>query len=220
MLRIRASALGKIMTDSKTKSDPLGATCRSALRDIWITENYHRERDFESLMIEKGNLNEEMAITMLSDVRRKFLVKNKQFFQNDYFTGTPDIIEWDDEIVDDTKCSWSLHTFFDADITKDYLWQGQAYMELTGCKMFNLVYVLTDTPEKLIQQQVSKILYKASEDISRDEIEEAVRKELTFNDIPAEKRIKIFNIKHDPEMIQKAKDKIDLCRIEYEKFSL
>lgn len=218
MLKIRASALGKIMTDSKTKSEPLGATCLSALRDIWITENYHRERDFETIMIEKGNLNENTGITMLSDSLRTFLKKNETNYQNDYLTGTPDII--DDGRVFDIKCSWSLHTFFDAELTKLYEWQGRTYMELTGCTDFNLVYVLTDTPEKLIQQKVNSIMYKAAEDISRDEVEEAVRKELTFSDIPMEKRIKIFNVKHDPELIKKAYAKIDLCRIEYEKFTL
>lgn len=93
-------------------------------------------------------------------------------------------------------------------------------MDLVGCDNFNLVYVLTDTPDKLIQQEVSKIIYKASEDISREEVENAVRKELTFSDVPFEKRIKIFNIKHDPDIIQKAKDKIDLCREYYKSISL
>lgn len=218
MLRIRASALGKIMTGSRDKNDPLGATCKSALRDIFIAENYGRERDFESMMIEKGNENENTGITMLSESLRTFFKKNEKFYQNDYFSGTPDII--DDGRVFDIKCNWSLHTFFDAELTSQYEWQGRVYMELTGCEFFNLVYVLTDTPEKLIQQQVNKILYKASEDVSRDEIEVAVRKELTFPDIPFEKRIKIFNIKHDPELIKKAKDKIDLCRGYYKTLSL
>lgn len=219
MLRIRASLLGKIMTDSKTPTkDPLGATCRSALRDIWIAENYHRERDFTSAMIEKGNKNENEGITMLTKSLRTFFAKNTEHFSNDYFTGTPDVI--DDGRVFDIKCSWSLSTFFDAEITKDYLWQGQVYMELTGCKMFNLVYVLTDTPQKLIDQEVSKILYRSADTSLFDDIEEATRKQLTFSDIPFESRIKIFNIQHDPEMIQKAKDKIDLCREEYSKYSL
>lgn len=219
MLRIRASLLGKIMTDSKTPTkDPLGATCRSALRDIWIAENYHRECDFTSAMIEKGNKNENEGITMLTKSLRTFFAKNTEHFSNDYFTGTPDVI--DDGRVFDIKCSWSLSTFFDAEITKDYLWQGQVYMELTGCKMFNLVYVLTDTPQKLIDQEVSKILYRSADTSLFDDIEEATRKQLTFSDIPFESRIKIFNIQHDPEMIQKAKDKIDLCREEYSKYSL
>lgn len=218
MLKIRASSLGKIMTDSKVKSDPLGATCRSALRDIWISQNYGRERDFSSAMIEKGNRNENKGITMLSNTLRTFLKKNTEHFQNDYFTGTPDVI--DDGRVFDIKCSWSLHTFFDADITRDYEWQGRVYMELTGCKMFNLVYVLTDTPEKLIEQEVNKILYKSADTSLFDDINEAVKKQMTFGDIPIEKRIKIFNIQHDPELIEKAKAKIDLCREEYKIFTL
>ena len=218
MLKIRASALGKIMTGSRDKNDPLGATCKSALRDIFISENYGRERDFETLVIEKGNLNENEGITMLSKSLRTFLKKNTDHFSNDYFTGTPDII--DDGRIFDIKSNWSLHTFFDAELTSLYEWQGRAYMDLVGCDNFNLVYVLTDTPDKLIQQEVSKIIYKASEDISREEVENAVRKELTFSDVPFEKRIKIFNIKHDPDIIQKAKDKIDLCREYYKSISL
>ena len=218
MLKIRASALGKIMTGSRDKNDPLGATCKSALRDIFISENYGRERDFETLVIEKGNLNENEGITMLSKSLRTFLKKNTDHFSNDYFTGTPDII--DDGRIFDIKCNWSIHTFFDAELTSLYEWQGRAYMDLVGCDNVNLVYVLTDTPDKLIQQEVSKIIYKASEDISREEVENAVRKELTFSDVPFDKRIKIFNIKHDPDIIQKAKDKIDLCREYYKSISL
>lgn len=218
MLKIRASQLGKIMTDSKVKSDPLGATCRSALRDIWLKEKYGRERDFTSAMIEKGNKNENEGITMLTKQLRTFFKKNTEHFQNDYFTGTPDVI--DDGRVFDIKCSWSLSTFFDAEIKKDYEWQGQTYMELTGCKIFNLVYVLTDTPEKLIEQEVNKILYKSADTSLFEDIDKAVRKQMTFGDIPPQDRIKIFHIKHDPEMIQRAKYKIDLCREEYSKFKL
>lgn len=218
MLKIRASKLGAIMTDSKTKSDTLGATCRSALRDIWIAEKYHRIRDFSNVMIEKGNKNENIGIQMLSLKFRDLFEKNEQYFENDYFTGTPDII--DTEYLYDVKCSWSLHTFFDADLSKDYHAQGQVYMELTGRKKYRLCYVLTDTPEKLIQQEIQKILYKCADPSLLPDIEQGVRSQLTFSDIPKESRVKVFEFNHDPEFIKKACDKIDLCRIEYEKFTL
>jgi hypothetical protein len=219
MLKIRASKLGAIMTDSKTPNkDPLGATCRSALRDIWIADNYRRVRDFTNAMIEKGNANENEGIKMLSLKYRDLFLKNEQHFENDYFTGTPDILT--DDCIYDVKCSWSLFTFFDAELTKDYHAQGQVYMDLTGIKNYRLCYVLTDTPEKLIQQEISKILYKCADPSLLPDIEQGVRSQMTFNDVSKESRIKVFEFTYDPEFIVKAKSKIDLCRIEYEKFSL
>ena len=217
-LKIHPSSLGQIMTEGRSKTDLLGETCKKKLNAIFIEKKYHRYQDFSSKMIEKGNANEETGITMLSNHINEFLLKNEITFQNDYLIGTPDIIH--DNKIFDIKCSWSIHTFMAAQISKDYYWQMQAYMELTGINIAYLTYCLTDTPEKLIEDEIRRAKYKCTDESLYIDIEEGYRRELTFGDIPDSERIKIFKIERNQEDIDKAKEKINLCRDYYSTLSL
>lgn len=205
------------MTESRVKSDPLGATCKSYLRELWREEKLKRyPKDHINKYIEKGLLNEETGITMLSESESKFFMKNDQHFENDYLKGTPDIIK--QGVVYDIKCSWSLETFMEAKLS-DHEDQLQAYMDLTGCKSAVLVYCLTDTPEKLIEDEIRRMMFRAKDDML-DDIREYCYKQMTFSDIPLEKRVKKFELNLDPEYIKSAYEKIEICRDYYNGLTL
>ena len=212
-LLIHASSLGKIMTNSKSKSDPLGETCKSHLREIYIQNTYGRYKDFETKMIEKGNLNEETGITMLSKHLHEMLTKNETTFKNSYLVGTPDIIH--EGTIYDIKCPWSLHTFMANDLSSLYEWQGRAYMELCDKDTFTLVYCLTDTPEKLIEDEIRRIKYKCTDENLFEDIEKGCYLQMTYKDIPDELKIKTFTIERDQDKMKEAKAKIELCREYY-----
>jgi hypothetical protein len=46
MLKIRCSALGKIMTNSRSKSEVLSKTCKTYLQELAIEEMYGIKKEF------------------------------------------------------------------------------------------------------------------------------------------------------------------------------
>lgn len=166
--------------------------------------------------MEKGTLQEEDAITLYSKVTGDLFIKNETNLQNEYCTGTPDILT---EPIIDIKTSWDLHTFLKSkysDLNKAYYWQLQVYMWLTGIKSAKLVYCLVDTPDHLIASAKRQYLWNTNqiEDGSPattetlDEIEYNMR----FSDIPEADRVHIIEVAYCPEDIERLKLRIIECR--------
>lgn len=162
----RSSSLGLIMTESKTKSEPLGATCISQLLKVYAWEKYHRREEISSKFLQKGNIREEDSLTLLSVLHNKLYKKNEANLKNEFITGTPDTylgdaIENASEILD-TKTSWSVNTFLAASfdkLDKIYEWQGHAYMSLTGAKHHTVAYCLVNGTKKAIRNERKKVMY-------------------------------------------------------------
>ncbi len=212
-----ASSLGKVMTDSRTK-EQLGETCKAHLLECYIAEKYGRHKEIKNKYIEKGIAAEEDSLTLYSRVTKKPYFKNKELFKNDFFVGTPDIIE-DDKIID-IKTSWDIHTFFAVlhkPINSAYEWQLQAYMDLTGKKHATLVYCLVNTPEHLINDAKRKLSWEMGViDPDANELYQeaclALEREMIFDDIPIKERYIEFSFEYDEKRILASYEKIKLCR--------
>lgn len=168
-LLIRCSAIGKLMTEPKTKeakaAGEFGETAKTYLRELHRSIKYSRQKDFTSKEVEKGIRQEELAITLLSLQTRKMLTKNNKRLNSLFLTGEPDVfigksIEEAEEGFD-TKCVWSLWTLPDADdkLNADYYWQDMGYMELTGAKKWTTSYCLVNAPVDQITAEKQKIWY-------------------------------------------------------------
>jgi len=152
--KIRASAGGKILTKPKDKNELISATTKTYVKE-WLKEHiYGVKKEISSKYLNKGIKLEDTAIDKAIEwLNIPFAIKNEAFFEDDYFTGTPDLIV--DGCVYDIKCSWDCFTFplFEDEIpTKDYYYQLQIYMQLTGCKKAVLTYFLLNTPENLVYE--------------------------------------------------------------------
>jgi hypothetical protein len=185
--KCRASASGRLMTNPRNKIELLSETTKTYLKE-WATEQvFGVRKNISSKQIEKGILLEDEAIDLTVQVLDiPFILKNENSFDDDFFTGTPDII-LDNEIID-IKVSWDAFTFpfFESEIpTKDYFYQLQVYMHLTGKKSARLVYVLLNTPENL--------MYEIAEDYSK---------------IDPKLRVKTFDIEYQPEIIELLKERV------------
>jgi hypothetical protein len=149
--KIRASASGKIMTNSRSKSELLSETTKTYVKEWLIEKIYGIRKEIKSKYLTKGLKLEDTAIDKAIEwLDLPFTLKNEKFFEDDFFCGTPDLIV--DNVVYDIKCSWDAFTFplFETEIpNKDYFYQLQVYMHLTGCKKAVLTYVLLNTPEEL-----------------------------------------------------------------------
>lgn len=214
MTLFRCSKLGDIMTPPRAKKDVLSKTCTDYLDELYINGVYGREKDISNKYVEKGLSVEEDSITLFTSVTGTFLVKNEEQYQNEYIKGTPDIVR--DDVIIDIKSSWDIWTFSKAALVKNYYWQLMGYMWLTGRKKAVLAYCLVNAPEDLIQDELRRLSWRMmmidTENPLFLEAEEKIRKNLEFDDISEEERVKVFEMEYDEGEIERLKTQIDLCR--------
>ena len=188
--KIRASASGKLMTKSRSKDGALSKTALSYVQDWYKEQIYGVKKNIDNKYLRKGISVEDKAIEYAaSELGWLFAEKNEEYFEDSHFCGTPDVI-LDDTIID-IKSSWDCFTFplFEDEIpNKDYYYQLQTYMALTGLKKAQLVYVLMDTPESIERDAVS------------------------YESVESKYRIKIFDVDYDEEVVGSMRDKVQYVR--------
>ncbi len=188
--KIRCSAIGLIMTEARSKSEPLSQTCISYLEQ-WVKEQlYNTKKQINSKYLTKGNEVEVEAIEYYAESKNLgFVLKNQDYFENDFITGTPDLIT--NGFVYDFKSSWDCFTFplFETKVDKNYEAQLQGYMALTGLKKAKLVYTLQNTPDELQWDEP-----------------------IDYSIYPESLRIKEFEIDFDAEFIERVNNRVIECR--------
>lgn len=209
----RCSSLGKLMTKPKNKKDKLSETAKTYLREVFIKEMFDREKEISNKYLEKGIYVEEESLTLVSNKLDKLLIKNQQELSNEYIKGTPDVIS---NVIIDIKSSWDIYTFFKADGKNfDYYCQLQGYMWLTGLTAAQLAYCLTSAPEHLIVDEKRRAMYSSGLDESMlewTEIEDKIDKNMRFDDIDSNKRVKIFDFEYSEEFIGSLIEKVHYGR--------
>lgn len=187
----RASSAGKLATNPRSKGEVLSQTTKSYLEEWLKSEIYGIKKQIKSKYLDKGNAVEDAAIEYAAkELGWLFAEKNEEFFEDEYFCGTPDVIL--DDIIIDIKSSWDCFSFplFDHDIPNmDYFYQLQVYMHLTGKMKAQLCYVLMNTPEGL----------------SYDEPQD-------YSEIDSKYRIKTFDIEYDIKVINKLIERVKISR--------
>jgi len=218
MLKIRCSAIGKIMTNSRSKSEVLSKTCKSYLEELALEEVYGIRKEFSSRYTDKGNEVERESIDLAQDVLDMgFMYKNTEFFENDFLTGTPDVNT--DTCLLDVKSSYDASTFpfFAEEIpNKDYMYQLQGYMALTGKRKSILAYCLVNTPYDIVEDEIRRAHWKHHLIDESDELRAEVEAKHVFDHIPMEKRIKSFHIKYDKDIVKAIYDRVKECRVYYD----
>lgn len=214
MYKERASQIGKIMTNARSKSETLSKTAQKQVQSALLRNEFNIKKEFWSKQMDKGNQCEDDSINLFAKVFGLFgLKKNEDYFENDFFTGTPDLLQ--NDLVIDIKTSWDGNTFpwFENEIpTKDYFYQLQAYMDLTGKRKAVLAYCLVDAPEDMIQDEVRRQGWQHKMIDITDEFENKVREQMTFNHIEEHMRVKIYTFDYDEEVIIKMKERVLDCR--------
>mgnify|MGYP001094008930 CR=1 FL=1 len=179
--KLRASASGQFLSNPRNKTDLISAGAKTYVQ-TWLKEQiYGVKKEIDSKYLKKGVEFEDEAIDKAIEwLDLPLVLKNEKHFENDYFTGTPDLIL--EDTVIDIKNSWDCFTFplFENECpNKDYYAQLQVYMHLTGLKKAALVYVLLDTPETYSTPEIK------------------------YDGIEKKYRIKRFDFDYDEELINK-----------------
>ena len=192
--KIRASQAGVLMTNAR-KADEMSKTAQTYL-ETWLKEQiYGVRKDVHSKVLDKGTNMENHSIDKaIMWLNLPFIYKNETNFEDEYFTGTPDLLL--EKLVIDIKTSWDCFTFplFETSIPNmDYFYQLQVYMHLTGLKNATLCYVLIDTPETYNNAAI------------------------TYKDIDPHYRIKTFDFDYDEAIIKELQQRVIKAReyIEY-----
>lgn len=231
--KAHCSGIAAIMTQPRAvkakEAGELSETAKKAVLQRWIEDNFDKHKEFSNKYTEKGNHCEERGITAFDHYVQKqvrqglwkftdpvVLSKNEKVYYGDHFVGTPDIVEPD--FLADIKCPYSLENFILA-TADDYEEQLQGYMHLTGVHKALLVYCLLDAPEWIIEWETRTLQRKANPDMA-DEIAEAVRRNMTFDNVPNDKKVKIFEIEYKPELIKGYQEKVVKCQTYYNTITL
>jgi len=216
-MKIRSSAIGKIMTNPKTKGETLSQTTKTYLQELAVEEVYKIRKEFSSRYTDKGNEVEDLSIALCNDVLDLgFIYKNEEHFSNEWITGTPDVNT--NEILLDVKSSWDATTFpfFDTELkNKDYFYQLQGYLWLTNKTEALLCYCLIDTPLQIVEDEIRREHWKANLIEESLDLRAFVQAKHTFGHIPKEKRLKTFKIAKDDVIIENIKTRIEECREYY-----
>ena len=217
-MKIRCSALGRLMTAPRNKTELLSQTAKSYIQELVLEHKYGIKKEFSSRYTDKGLQCEDEAITLVNDVLGLgFIFKNEEHFANDFITGTPDVNT--NEILLDVKCSYEAHTFpfFETEIpTKDYFYQLQGYLWLTNKTEALLCYCLINTPLEIVEDEVRREHWKhkvIDEDL---EIREYVEKKHNFDQIPDNRKVKVFKVERDETIIWAIQEKVTEARIYYD----
>lgn len=228
----RCSQLGKLMTNPKTKADKesgvLSETTKSYVEEIWLKHEYGYEDIVITDAILKGLLCEQDAIQLVQDVANDGVFREKykgDRLKNEFIIGTPDIIitENGEKIIEDTKCSFTIKNFKDAEMNKTYEWQLRGYMWLTGATKARLRYALVDTPLEIIQEEQKRAFFRFGcdeENKNYQRYAEQIERNHTFSHIPKHLRLKTYEIHHDDAKIEHLKEQILKCRSYYNQLSL
>ena len=151
-MKIRSSALGKIMTNPRSKKDTLSAGCKTYIKELVKEDLFNYRSTIDSKYLTKGIDLEDTSIDLYNEVHGTLYLKNTERLENEFITGECDI-NAEDKIID-IKTSWSLETFpaSPGDVSnKDYEWQLRAYMWLYNKPKAELAYCMVSTPDYLLK---------------------------------------------------------------------
>lgn len=201
----QAIEYGKLL--EKKNSKELSESVKNFLVDIYLEYHYgYREEVFTSSM-KKGLLLESQAITLTQQVLGGLRLKNKARKQNEYIIGTCDVVLANH--IEDVKVCENLKTFFKADLSKDYMWQGQGYMWLWGIPNYRLIYTLFPDPEEMILDQEKSLYFKFGCNEENPDYKRLCYQIRKNNEIiekmPLDDRIKIFEFQLEEEKIEQIK---------------
>lgn len=222
--------------------DSLPSGAITHLDDVFRSIFWGRKRFLSNKFLEKGLLQEENSLDLISKNDKTFYIKNDEHLSNDYLQGTPDNIQ--EGFVRDTKSNYDLKSFEEADITSLYEWQLKGYSwlvkERDGLDFFpigELVYCLVNNPSHQITNEANSMYYKlgcpSEENDKWKEVKRQIERNMIFDiaefkkenpgyffenevldfDIPAVLRTKKFVVETTKEDVLAIKSRVLLSRI-------
>jgi hypothetical protein len=217
--KCRASAVGSIMTQPQAKEakerGDLSESAKKYLYKAYAQDIWGKKTDLFNKYIAKGVQVEDLSIALLNEIDKTEYYKNEIQLEDEYFKGTPDIIDINGNKIIDIKSSFNAETYLDninAGLLTHYEYQIRVYMQLSGITQAEVVFCLVNTPQELINDELFKATRRHNCIELPPTIEQEIINSMTFDDIPKEQRVLKFNIEHDEDIIAKVYKKVEKCR--------
>lgn len=210
--KLRASKGSVLLQTGK-----MGAGTKTYVQEWLISELTGLRKRIDSKYLRSGVEREDASLKRASKYFECDLVKNTTQLENDFFTGEFDA-KTDDRVID-VKSSWCPFTFplFETEPDKGYVRQLQIYMDLTGLEKASLVYCLENGTEEMIESLSWKIAKEEGAEEPDINHWEQAEKELNYDHLTENMRIKVFSFERDEELILNMKKSVIDCRSYIEK---
>lgn len=178
----------------------------------WLKEKlFKRRKEINSKYLDKGNICEDWSIDFVNAYLLEQNFKNEEYFENEFLTGTPDIIN---DGIDDIKNSYDFDTFPLCEFeppNMDYVYQLNGYMHLLGKKKGRIIYTLNNSPYHMIEKEAKSLAYRKGGGWG-DYMSDLVAHH-TYDEIDDEFKIKIFNIEYDEQLMIEVEKRVELCQL-------
>jgi len=201
LFKIRASQCHSIMANGKGGNLSVGTV--TFLQNWYKEQLYERRKEFKSKYCDKGTEVEQISIDFIAEqLGLGMIFKNEQYFENEFISGTPDVVI--DQVIE-VKNAWDCFTFplFDTDPDNKYYYQCQCYLDLTGLQKATLCHTLMNTPSEIVSREMQ---YASEDDY------DAIMAKHNYDNIPARYRIKTFEIERNQELIDAIHVRVAECR--------
>jgi len=212
--KIRASQMYMLFVDSKKKVE-LSETTKSLCYQI-IAKEIGALRQWTSRYVEKGIIMEDESIFFINQVLGTNYSKNYTYYDGGEITGTPDIIT--DDMVIDIKNSFDLETHLknitQDELPKQYYYQLQSYMALTGKDKAKILYLLMPTPEHLLEKQARALEYKYQDYDKTLDILKATNEVIAS--LPNEFRVVEYAIVRDENFLNQFRERYEPFKLFYQ----
>lgn len=162
----------------------LTAGQKTHVQDIWYGEKFDFFKTFHNKFVDKGDFVEDKSIRdvlgMLGSAY-KFTRKNEKTFENEFCTGTPDLLI--NSAVIDMKNVYYPNglKFFrsgsasEAETIHLYKWQVKSYCWLTRKTTGFIINYLCNPPEHILEKEIWNYFKQSKEETLTDEFRDYVR---------------------------------------------
>ena len=149
----RASESYNLIGRKRGDKTQLSDSGKKYVRAKWLEHEKNFRIPVVSKQLTKGIVQEDVAIRMYGHLIGEGLSKNDDSCEIEdlQISGTCDVINGDTII--DIKCPYLLSGFMEANLSKQYEWQLRAYMMLYDKPKAQLVYVMTDMPDEIMEDE-------------------------------------------------------------------
>lgn len=205
--KLRASKGSVLLQTGK-----MGAGTKTYVQEWLISQLTGKEKRIDSKYLKSGIERELASLARASKYFGVELKKNTTKLENDFFTGEFDA-KTDDTVID-VKSSWDAFTFplFEPEPDKGYVRQLQIYMDLTGLEKASLVYCLENGTEEMIESLSWRIAKEEGAEEPDITHWEKAEKELNYDHLPENMRIKVFSFERNDELISNMRQAVLDCR--------
>lgn len=189
----------------------LSTGAKTYVQDWWYGKYFDFQKTFWNKFVDKGINKEGYSITQINEALGVFATKNKNFFENDYIHGTPDMLI-NGRVLDAKNVYFPKGlSFFESSEESNYIWQIHAYNWLTERNMGHVVRVLVNPPENVLSQEAYSLWRQAgNEGYFDDDFLEDVRDYYNFEKKPVKDRIRVFDVETTEKDINIIKEAVRL----------